>query len=312
MSKHAYHPSIEGAQHGAKSLEQFLDYAHAAGAEGAQSSNYMSLDGISSHCPFWVHTTAWTGSRTIRPFIPLDIAKKSATQIATRYEDILAQCSDTALWLNDPLMDACTFKSWVGQRGKGARARVLRQSINEKTGDQLPKVKTMHDKQTGKTIRIFTIYVRHDASKMLRMREIVNIAKHEFRKNGVGIDIQFWADDELCVGDRWKPAILDELMSADIIVELLSFKFLASSFIQAVEHPLALKRASAGDASLFAVILESCPWKGAGLEPWQVAPSGRPITDYVHKSDAWNEVYEMFHKLLGKWASGPSQGTKAA
>ena len=84
MSRNAYHPSIEGAQHGAKSLEQFLDYAKAAGAEGAQPSNYMlngpkglkkakeirdafgsrgmSLDGISSHCPFWVHTSIWTGT----------------------------------------------------------------------------------------------------------------------------------------------------------------------------------------------------------------------------------------------------------
>jgi hypothetical protein len=37
----AYHASIEGAQHGAKSLAQFLDYAKAAGATGAQPSNYM-------------------------------------------------------------------------------------------------------------------------------------------------------------------------------------------------------------------------------------------------------------------------------
>ena len=36
-----YHPSIEGAQHGAKSLAQFLDYAKASGAAGAQPSNYM-------------------------------------------------------------------------------------------------------------------------------------------------------------------------------------------------------------------------------------------------------------------------------
>jgi predicted xylose isomerase-like sugar epimerase len=72
---HAYHPSIEGAQHGAKSLAQFLAYAKAAGAAGAQPSNYMlqaesggfksvaevrdtfekagmQLDGVSAHCPF--------------------------------------------------------------------------------------------------------------------------------------------------------------------------------------------------------------------------------------------------------------------
>ena len=98
-----YHASIEGAQHGAKSLPDFLAYAKRSGATGAQPSNYMlqagkrfkpaqeirdtfeqagmTLDGISAHCPLWVHTTAWTGSPTIRPFLPPDIAQKSATDI---------------------------------------------------------------------------------------------------------------------------------------------------------------------------------------------------------------------------------------
>ena len=98
MPDSCFHPSIEGAQHGAKSLTEFLDYAKAAGATGAQPSNYMlqegkkfkttaeikdafasremTLDGISSHCPFWVHTTAWTESPTIRPFLPPEVAKK--------------------------------------------------------------------------------------------------------------------------------------------------------------------------------------------------------------------------------------------
>ena len=41
MAQNCYHPSIEGAQHGAKSLPEFLDYAKRSGAAGAQPSNYM-------------------------------------------------------------------------------------------------------------------------------------------------------------------------------------------------------------------------------------------------------------------------------
>ncbi len=113
MAKICYHPSIEGAQHGAKSLADFLDYAKAAGATGAQPSNYMlqdgrrfkpaqeikdafasremTLDGVSAHCPFWVHTTAWTGSPTIRPFLPPDVAAKSPTGIETWTENYLVR-----------------------------------------------------------------------------------------------------------------------------------------------------------------------------------------------------------------------------
>jgi sugar phosphate isomerase/epimerase len=111
MPDNCFHPSIEGAQHGAKNLAQFLDYAKTSGALGAQPSNYMlqdgkrfksadeikstfaerglSLDGISAHCPFWVHTTAWTGSPTIHPFLPPNVANKSAKHIEDWSEDYL-------------------------------------------------------------------------------------------------------------------------------------------------------------------------------------------------------------------------------
>ena len=111
MAQNYFHPSIEGAQHGAKSLPEFLDYAKRSGAAGAQPSNYMvqgdkgfqkakeikkifddrgmKLDGISAHCPFWVHTTAWTGSPTVRPFLPPDVAKKSPAEIEKWAEDYL-------------------------------------------------------------------------------------------------------------------------------------------------------------------------------------------------------------------------------
>ena len=45
MANPCYHPSIEGAQHGAKSLAQFLDYAKKSGAAGAQPSNFMLENG---------------------------------------------------------------------------------------------------------------------------------------------------------------------------------------------------------------------------------------------------------------------------
>ncbi|WCJ61107.1 TIM barrel protein [Fontisphaera persica] len=118
MAQSVYHPSIEGAQHGAKSLAQFLDYAKASGATGAQPSNYMlqggklfmsaeeiketfesrgmTLDGISCHCPLWVHTTAWTGSPSIRPFIPEDVAKKSPQEIEEWAENYLLKLMDLA------------------------------------------------------------------------------------------------------------------------------------------------------------------------------------------------------------------------
>jgi len=116
MANSCFHPSIEGAQHGAKSLEQFLAYAKKSGAAGAQPSNFMlqgskglktakeikqafqkakiKLDGISAHCPFWVHTTAWTESPSIRPFIPGDVAKLAPEKIEQWAEDYILKLLD--------------------------------------------------------------------------------------------------------------------------------------------------------------------------------------------------------------------------
>ena len=122
MATSCYHASLEGAQHGAKSLTEFLTYAKKSGAAGAQPSNYMlegskgfystrqindrfaraklKLDGVSAHCPFWVHTTAWTGSPSIRPFIPEEVAKRSPANIERWAEDYCLRLLDLCADLN--------------------------------------------------------------------------------------------------------------------------------------------------------------------------------------------------------------------
>src|SRR5437899_2692469 len=121
MAQTVFHPSVEGAQHGSKSLADFLAYAKKSGATGAQPSNYMlqaekgfrsareikqifekakmKLDGVSAHCPFWVHTTAWTGSPSIRPFIPVEVARKPPEQIEKWAEEYLLGLMDLCVEL---------------------------------------------------------------------------------------------------------------------------------------------------------------------------------------------------------------------
>ena len=125
MAKPAFHSSIEGAQHSPKGLDGFLAMAKAAGAGGAQPSNYMleasedgtklksakevsdafeqhglKLDGISAHCPFWVHTSAWTGTKSGHPFIHGSNQSKSPSELEQWYEDYCLRIMDLAAELN--------------------------------------------------------------------------------------------------------------------------------------------------------------------------------------------------------------------
>lgn len=125
MPKTIFHSSIEGAQHGAKTLDEFLSFAKSSGASGAQPSNYMlqaskdgmafksaseiketfekhdlKIDGISAHCPFWVHTSAWTGTKSGHPFIHDQNKDKSPSDLEQWYEDYLFRLMDVCAEIN--------------------------------------------------------------------------------------------------------------------------------------------------------------------------------------------------------------------
>ena len=125
MAKSKFHSSIEGAQHGGKSLDEFLAFAKQSGASGAQPSNYMldatgegtsfkpaseikasfeksglKIDGFSAHCPFWVHTSAWTGTKSGHPFIHGPNQSKSPSELEQFYEDYCLRFMDLCAELN--------------------------------------------------------------------------------------------------------------------------------------------------------------------------------------------------------------------
>jgi len=56
----------------------------------------MSLDGISAHCPFWVHTSVWTGTKSGNPFIAPDVLKLTPDKIEAWHEKYLLKLMDLA------------------------------------------------------------------------------------------------------------------------------------------------------------------------------------------------------------------------
>ena len=67
---------------------------NAATVKNILEEHNLLLDGISAHCPFWVHTTAWTSSKTILPFIPADVANLSPDKIEEWAEDYILRLLD--------------------------------------------------------------------------------------------------------------------------------------------------------------------------------------------------------------------------
>ena len=137
-----YHASLETAQHGPKGLLGCLQFTKKAKGSGIIASNFllqgadgklrsaseikamfdgegMLLDGVSCHCPLWVHTTAWTGSPSIRPFIPGDVAKLSVEEIEAWAENYLLELFDLCAELGVKILTTFWGNAWGWEVASG-------------------------------------------------------------------------------------------------------------------------------------------------------------------------------------------------
>jgi len=142
MTRRLFHASLEGAQHGGKSLQQLVRFAKASGCKGAQPSNFhvtkpdgslmtakevmavfeaeeMLLDGISAHCPYWVHGTAWTESKTVLPFVPAGVPKESAESIEQGVADYIKRLHDLSAECNNHFIQMFFGLYWGWEVGTG-------------------------------------------------------------------------------------------------------------------------------------------------------------------------------------------------
>jgi internalin A len=118
--------------------------------------------------------------------------------------------------------------------------------------------------------------------------------------------IQTWQDTQLVAGEQWEDRILEELGQADIILLLYSTASRASKFIQEIEAPRAVARATAaGNAcSLIVVPLDRNDWDPSvalerDLRQFQTATwNARPVFDFSPQGRGWQEVEHSIRKAV--------------
>ncbi|MEM7040160.1 MAG: toll/interleukin-1 receptor domain-containing protein, partial [Bacteroidota bacterium] len=91
-------------------------------------------------------------------------------------------------------------------------------------------------------------------------------------------DVDIWYDRELDGGDKWKAEIENQLRKADLILLLVTPKFLFSDFVWEIEVPIAEEQVKAKKAKMIPVIAQECLWKDTVLGDYQALPTdGVPI-----------------------------------
>ncbi len=116
------------------------------------------------------------------------------------------------------------------------------------------------------------------------------------RQQGV---ITEWHDRKIVAGTDWKQGIDTRLMTAIVILLLISPDFLASDYCYGVEMQRALARHAAGDTCLIPVILRPVDWQEMPLAHLQCAPKdAKPVTTWANRDEAFRDVATAIRTAL--------------
>lgn len=108
-----------------------------------------------------------------------------------------------------------------------------------------------------------------------------------------------WQDRELIAGDELDPAIKRELESADIILLLVSHKFLASYYCFEIEFQSAIARHHAGEERIIPIILDHCDWTATEIPKYLAVPKdGKPVVDWQNQNAAFLDVVKQIRRAI--------------
>lgn len=118
--------------------------------------------------------------------------------------------------------------------------------------------------------------------------------------------ISVWHDRRIVIGENLDNTISENLISADIVILLISADFLNSDYCFEKEMRAAMERQREGSARILSVILRPCDWQSAPFAKDLVAPKdGRPVTKWPTYDDAFLDVVNQLKIALNQMEPSP-------
>ncbi|MEM7217016.1 MAG: SUMF1/EgtB/PvdO family nonheme iron enzyme [Pseudomonadota bacterium] len=152
-------------------------------------------------------------------------------------------------------------------------------------------------------LRVFVSYSFDDDAAYLQLEKSIKLLERQGY-------VTLWNGRKILPGDDWDHKVREELEDADLFVALVSFEFLASSYIDDVELARALERRAAGDIDVIPIIIDDCPWRDVpSLAALNALPLlGNAIASYPRPNTAWNEIYEGLKQAVeARWQGQPTR-----
>jgi hypothetical protein len=146
--------------------------------------------------------------------------------------------------------------------------------------------------QTSAAVTLFYSYAHEDE----HLREQLETHLSLLRRQGLIVE---WHDRKIAPGTDWEQAIDTHLMTAQIILLLISPDFLASDYCYGRELHQALKQQEAGGAILIPLLVRPVDWQSASFAHLQYLPrNGKPVTSWRDRDEAFSTVARELRTII--------------
>lgn len=111
--------------------------------------------------------------------------------------------------------------------------------------------------------------------------------------------LRAWQDRDIEAGIEWDSAIKQQLESAELILLLITPRFLASDYCYDLEMQRAVQRHDEGTARVIPIIVRPCDWQGTPFSKLQVVPrDAKPITKWNDQDEAFLNVVQGIRRAV--------------
>ncbi len=155
----------------------------------------------------------------------------------------------------------------------------------------------------GDALDVFIAYSQEDQTLRQELEEQLVLLERE------GL-VGTWHERRITAGEEWRGWVDGDLLSADLILLIVSAPFLASDYSRDAEIKHALEFHASGHARVIPIIARPCDWRSAPFGELATLPQGvGPVTEWHSRADAWQDVAQGIRDLAYRLRTASLEGT---
>lgn len=137
---------------------------------------------------------------------------------------------------------------------------------------------------TPAAIELFLSYSHKDEDFRTGLVEHLAVLRRE------GL-VTAWHDRQISAGVNWKDEIDGHLLSAGMVLLLVSPSFIASDYCYGIELATALERQEKERVPIVPVLLRPVEWSGMPFAVFQALPrNGKPVSEWTDRDAAFRDI----------------------